>query len=507
MKTNFIFPYLHGFIFSLSACLSVYITMRDATTFAPPSDIARPTAGTLLAYLVIALLAYLISRDHDTSGLTATSMILGTVYLWNTFVVTVIASIITWGMLVFISKKMNFAQLHAALTTIGISFLVYFGATYSIFIIENPWGKHQNLLPKLEFQTSEPANKPDIYYIILDGYGEAEMLQSLHHFDNTPFITELEKRGFIVPEGSKSNYARTLLSLGSSLNMQYLESATPQLEDSYLWWPLAGTIHNSQTMTKLEGMEYNTVNIASGWGITSLDQVDNYKKSHPILLNDFEEIYFQFTNLSLLGSLNQFGITTASYDTHREIILSQVNILQEIPPLPSPKFVFVHIVSPHPPFVLDADGSPKEPDYPYTLTDDRYFFKNISTYREGYLPQLTFVNHMILQAIDNILQRSKTPPIIILQGDHGPGALVDYRSSEKSCLYERFSILNAYYLPSISEELPHDITPVNTFRFIFNEYFQADLELLPNRYYFSTPEKMYQFEDVSNRVNETCPVD
>lgn len=105
MKTNFIFPYLHGFIFSLSACLSVYITMRDATTFAPPSEIARPTAGTLLAYLVIALLAYLISRDHDTSGLTATSMILGTVYLWNTFVVTVIASILTWSMLVFISKK------------------------------------------------------------------------------------------------------------------------------------------------------------------------------------------------------------------------------------------------------------------------------------------------------------------------------------------------------------------------------------------------------------------
>lgn len=162
MKTNFIFPYRHGFIFSLSDRLSVYITMRDATTFAPPSDIARPTVGTLLAYLVIALLAYLISRDHDTSGLTATSMILGIVYLWNTFVVTVIASILTWSMLVFISKKKNFAQLHAALTTIGMSFLVYFGATYSIFIIENPWGKHQNLLPKLEFQTSEPVNKPDI---------------------------------------------------------------------------------------------------------------------------------------------------------------------------------------------------------------------------------------------------------------------------------------------------------------------------------------------------------
>ena len=42
----------------------------------------------------------------------------------------------------------------------------------------------------------------------------------------------------------------------------------------------------------------------------------------------------------------------------REHTLYALNALDEIPELPGPKFVFAHLLMPHPPYVIDADGSP-----------------------------------------------------------------------------------------------------------------------------------------------------
>ncbi len=37
---------------------------------------------------------------------------------------------------------------------------------------------------------------PDIYYIILDGYARSDTLENQYGFDNGPFITSLERKGF-----------------------------------------------------------------------------------------------------------------------------------------------------------------------------------------------------------------------------------------------------------------------------------------------------------------------
>ena len=63
---------------------------------------------------------------------------------------------------------------------------------------------------------------PDIYYIILDGYARADVLDSVYGYDNSEFIFWLEQHGFQVARGSRSNYSQTYLSLASSLNMTYL---------------------------------------------------------------------------------------------------------------------------------------------------------------------------------------------------------------------------------------------------------------------------------------------
>lgn len=505
MNAKKLIPYLHGIIFSATASLALYVTMQDASIFSPPNAIWRPTIFTLVLYIIFAVILYKILKNHETSGLVATIIMLGLVYLWTTFLVVLISAIFTWLLLAVVGKKFTMTQLHASLITIGVACSAYFYINYITFIANNSWDEKANLTPRLEFQpTRSEQSKPDIYYIILDGYGGAEMLQNLHGFDNFEFISELEKRGFIVPQDSRSNYPRTILSLSSSLNMQYIDNINSKMGDSFLWWPLMGTLKNNQVRSNLESIGYKTVNTATGWDFTTLEDADYYQKSYPVFLNKFEEMYFQTTNLSLLSFLNKIGISIPSYDTHRNTILFQFEALKRSPELPSPKFVFAHLITPHAPFIFDENGTHLTPDYPFTFSDDRYFLSPPSKYRSGYISQLLFINKMVLQTIDNILLNSKTPPIIIIQGDHGPGVFIDYHSAENSCLYERFSILNAYYLPGFSQNIPDDITPVNTFRMIFNEYFRTDIELLPNRHYFSPSFMMYQFEDVGDSINSSC---
>ena len=103
--------------------------------------------------------------------------------------------------------------------------------------------------------------------------------------------------------------------------------------------------------------------------------------------------------------------------------------------------------------------------------------------------------------IDEILNRSNKPPIIILQSDHGPGSLTNWENPAKTNMKERFSILNAYYLPEEGKKLLYkSITPVNTFRVIFNYLFNYDLDLLNDESYFATWDQPYKFINVTNEL-------
>ena len=103
------------------------------------------------------------------------------------------------------------------------------------------------------------------------------------------------------------------------------------------------------------------------------------------------------------------------------------------------------------------------------------------------------------------MKNSIESPVIILQADHGPGAYHDPFSLENTCLRERFSILNAYFLPGIAiERLNQNITPVNSFRIIFQYYFNEYLPELEDRSYYSTWTSPYIYEEITEKYDSKC---
>jgi hypothetical protein len=194
---------------------------------------------------------------------------------------------------------------------------------------------------------------------------------------------------------------------------------------------------------------------------------------------------------------------------HRERIQHTLDHLVDAVEIDSPTFVFAHVLAPHPPFVFGEDGTPTQPEKRFTvigsfsLADghEATTFAGRSAYVESYRRQLEYITDRLQVAITQILERSSTPPIIILQADHGPGSMLDWRSVEDSNLVERMAIFNAYYFPDQNyQALSQNITPVNTFRVVFNTYWHTDYDILSDRSYLSTPHAPYSFIDVTERV-------
>ncbi len=502
----------HSFFFTLAFLLYQYSL---ASIIASPDQIVRPLFILWLGLLILAFLAYWLTNNWEWTGILLSVFALGfftSRAIFYAFGLISLIGILIWVLVSWLRRRrIQIEQINFLLIFIS-SLLVVIIAVFRIIwpLSFVPWSYYEKVVlsPKRELVAYPiiPDVRPDVYYVVLDGYGRADVLQELYGFENREFIKYLNERGFIVPENSHSNYPKTALSVASTLNMGYIQSITPGLQDSNYWWLMSPLINHSEVRAILEKAGYKTVAIASDWSITDNPTVDYYFKPFPIHLNDFEGFLLGSTPLGALSSVLRNVAYMPSMDAHRRLVAYNFETLSKIPDIQGPKFVFAHIVSPHPPFVFDGDGNPLDPEYPFGFGDANDFPGTPEEYRNGYIGQVEYVNRQLEQVIDTLIEKSVVSPIIILQADHGPGLLVDFRSAKNTCIKERYSVFAAYYMPGATpDSIPDDITPINIFRIIFNQYFGSDLPLLENSYYYyEETVYIYRPVDVSNRIGETC---
>ncbi|MEE9554355.1 MAG: sulfatase-like hydrolase/transferase [candidate division Zixibacteria bacterium] len=349
---------------------------------------------------------------------------------------------------------------------------------------------------------ARPEILPDIYYIILDDYAREDILNDLYGFDNSEFLDYLENKGFYIARNSRSNYAQTLLSLGSSLNLRYHDypsGDSANTADDRI--PLPATLKSNQAEGFLRRYGYELVAFPTGYLPTERKNAELYLKP-ALYLNEFQNTLINTTFAATL--MKRLGIYII-YDIHRNLILNIFERLGHIPRREGPVFVFAHIISPHPPFVFGKHGERVNKKSTVYLSDGSHYMKlegeTPKDYVAKYSDQLKYVNSRLREVIDIILSDSSRRSIIILQADHGPGSGLNWDDPGDTDLEERLSILNAFYFPDRDySKLYDEITPVNTFRLIFARFFGADYELLKDESYFSTMARPYDFIDIGKKV-------
>jgi hypothetical protein len=343
---------------------------------------------------------------------------------------------------------------------------------------------------------SPHAEARDIYYIVLDGFGRSDVLRKYYALNLDSFVAFLRAQGFFVAEGAHSNYSQTYLSLASTLNMNYLDDLAQVVgKEAQDRRPLEYLIRSNGLMKIAREAGYEVVFIGSDYDATKrVDRADVCI----CRLHGLDQIEQAALALTPLGAL---PLVRWTHGAHRQKVLDSFRALEEPAQSAKPRFVFAHIIAPHPPFVFGPDGSPRQPSAPMLefFDGDDFSGSNLE-YVAGYRDQVLFVTRWLTAFIQKILGRSGPAPVIVFHGDHGPGSMLRWNDPQATNVAERMSIFAAYYLPDDGPPLYPALSPVNGVRALASRYFGVDLPLLPEKVSLSTWSRPYEFIDVSARL-------
>ena len=354
-------------------------------------------------------------------------------------------------------------------------------------------------------QRQQTETYPDIYFIVLDAYGRQDILQEIYDFDNSEFIDFLRDKGFYIAERATSNYCQTYLSIGSCFNLMYLDEWVKQIaRHDKGYEPARKLCDKGYIQEFLRKQGYTIVSFSPKPVEPKLQNTDVHLH-HGVLINEFQNA---LRNTTPLPDIMVIKENDSLLDTYRNEILYMLNTPKEIQQLDrTPKFVYMHVKIPHPPFVFGPNGEPIKAEAIFNSHDgDRLIQRgrlSKAQYRKHYRNQVIFINSQIKKMVNKILANSSQPPIIMLISDHGPRSEVVWKDPEKTNVRECMSILSAYYLPNDgSKHLYPEISLVNIFRVILNQYFGQNLELLPDKNYSILPSYQDNFYNVTEKVQK-----
>lgn len=466
------------------------------------SAVLRPLLASLLLAVAVYGLTYLIVRDIHRSALISSILLLlffvyGQLYTaledLTVFEIavfrhrTLVPVIVLMGLAIVLLmlRLKNPASVTYSANMISIVLLIFPLITISSYSIRQLAANRTDR--KAPVVSSIPVDKsaPDVYYIILDAYGRQDVLREKYGFDNSQFVSDLRERDFYVGDCSQSNYGFTEYSLSSSLNYDYLEALGGVDDNSRV-----ALIKHSAVRSFFESLGYEIIAFPTGWASTEWRDADIFYGYGDTFttLSEFEKLFIDTTMLRVQSDFNRSSVQNVSKkDARRMRVFSALEKLKQIPGEKRRTFVFAHLVVPHPPYSFGPDGE-------WVAFNDG---ASVEERTKAYTDQVIFINREILKVVDAILSESSIPPIIIIQGDHGP--LPDIAFSG----HEKMPILNAYYLPGTDVQglLYPSISPVNTFRVVLNYYFDQSLPLLEDVSYYAPTSDHDAFEVIPDQCN------
>ena len=356
--------------------------------------------------------------------------------------------------------------------------------------------------PLADRPVANPAD-PDIWFIIFDRYGSEDSIKRLTGVDND-LPAFLESRGFTVAHDAIANYGRTAMSIASTFDLDYLDKLVARVgADSTDSGPLNEMLQDHVVGRTLRDRGYRLYQMGSWFTPTSTSRIAD-TMIMPGRETDFEVLLRDTTMLPLADELITKPKIGHDDLQHREFGLFELQELERLRAEPGPKYVFAHILLPHPPYVFNPDGS-------YPTEAERAQPDSVK-----YAKQLAYTNTRIKELVDQLLDEpGGRKPVIVIAADEGPyppgyggdQGTFDWATAGEDALRIKYGILDAFYLPTPGEPaVPQRISPVNTFRLLFSRLFGMDTPLLPDRAYTSLDwPHPYDMTDVTDRLPEASP--
>ena len=491
--------YLYPFLFALYPILEL---RNFNITYVSLSSITRPVLLSLLVTAILWGILKLAIKDLHKAGIITTLIIIsffsyghlhissekvfGTLIrhrylsLLFVFLILTLSSLVIWR-LKETTGIVNFLTVSGGiLIVLALVQTVQYGL--SSYLAGRKIEKEQASIKTISVST-DIQEKPDIYLILLDGHTRSDILREYYGLDNSEFIQQLEDIGFYVADCSQSNYPATKFSVTSTFYAGYQEETLYPLYSSLviktvrdLGYKVITFENRSNGHFEINEDERISRNMALGWvslsgGLSEFEMM--------LMRTSVAKIVYDMPQL--IPGLNPLIITEAEFYEHYQQTFFILDELQNIPERDEPTFVFAHLLVPHPPYIFTPDG-------------DFFWAENE---KKGYRSNVEFIDSHILPVVENIIKKSDVPPVIIIMGDHGP-------SGRDVTPAMRMANLNAYYVnDSAKKDLYESITPVNSFRIVFNNYFGTELPLLEDiSYHAYTTKKMTPENIVANTCKE-----
>lgn len=335
-----------------------------------------------------------------------------------------------------------------------------------------------------------PRSRPDIYYVILDGYARRDVLKLLSGFDNREFLEGLESRGFYVASGARSNYSQTRLSLASSLSMDYLPPTRPEASSDLLHQQIRRLRKHGRVVGRLRELGYRYRYVGSMY--FPVDAAADEELSPSGAGRTYVRAFLATTALQSVERALRLGGYLQDPVGINEF---QFRAIARAKCSRAPLYTFAHVACPHEPYVYDRHGPLPQPIPADEAT------------ASDYVAQLQYLNRRVLELIDAIDRTSGPEAVVLLQADHGSDLPGRPGRPDAVGLFERMSIFSAYRCPArVRQRLYPTITPVNSFRVLLGGLFGDDLPLLEDRSFYSRYEAPFDFIEVAPQGPSSCAV-
>lgn len=324
------------------------------------------------------------------------------------------------------------------------------------------------------YQPCTGCSKPNIYYLLLDGYTNSEILEKEFGYSNKSLEDYLTQHGFFVVKNSRSNYNFTHMSMASVFSLDYLYKL-----DTRRSFYTKEFLQSYYTMYR---NDWSRILTSEGYRIRNysiFDMEADASRVEPFLTElSYRSVagqtFFNKLDRDIGWKLWQYADRSTVSGREQAYVEKNIRRIQQsfegvkkeaAAGDTVPRFVYAHFILPHETFYFDSSGN---------RLPVLYSLRTI-TNKKDYLNQLVYTNKFIIQPLVDEIRKNDPTAVIILQGDHG------YRSYPPEKIDLEFGNLNALFLPDSNyRDFERTRSSVNSFRILANHLFKQHLPLLPD---------------------------